>query len=416
MIDLFKKKKNVNKPGSTEVSEEEEEEESETEKSNDDDSEGWQIANSSKRRNKQMNIQANKKTKALITTVNEPSTSQNMFNLLENNDDQQNINNENNENAIPKPPPIFIPDVDDIKKMVESLKKVIKPEEFSYKSLRDGQVRLMLNSPDTYRTVVKHLEDTKKSFHTYQMKQERAYRVVVKNLHFSTPVASIKAELENLGHKVRNISNLRSRVTGLPLSMFFVDLEPNINNKEIYNEKYLFNAVVKIEPPLKNNDIVQCYRCQQFGHTKTYCRKLFKCVKCSLDHRTADCKKQLNTPPRCSNCSQEHTASYKGCEIYKKLLQKRNLLRRPNNNNQEAVFNLDDHNFPNMNRNNGTENIRRNNESNRNLYSQALRNDNNQHELLSNSIQRMEALFQQQMETVTSLINMMSKLLTKLCN
>lgn len=347
-----------------------------------------------------------------------------MFNLLQNNNitDQQNNNDDNDENAEPKPPPIFIPDVADIKTMVNNFLKVIKTDEFSYKSLRDGQIRLMLKTSNAYRVIVKYLDEKKINFHTYQMKQERAYRVVVKNLHFSTPIELIKREIEKLGHKVRNVSNIRSRVTGVPLSIFFVDLEPNTNNKNIYNERYLFNAVVKIEPPLKNNDIVQCYRCQQFGHTKTYCRKLFKCVKCSLNHPTADCKKELNTPPRCSNCLQEHTASYKGCEIYRKLLQKRNLIRRQNNTshnaNQEPEFNINGQNFPSMNKNNdaGVNNNRGNYNSNQNLYSQTVRNGNYQQEAPSSSLRRIEVLLEKQIETTTTLLNMMSTLLTKLCN
>ena len=181
------------------------------------------------------------------TTTHDPCTSRNMFQLLEN-DINNSDRNDNNDN-VPKPPPIFIPDVADIKNMVENFLKVISSEDFTYKSLKDGQVRLMLKSVDSYRKIVKHLDNKNIKFHTYQLKQERAFRVVVKNLHFSTPIESIKDELENLGHKVRNIANVKSRVTKNPLSIF-VDLEPSSDNKDVYKVKFLFNAVVKIEPSL----------------------------------------------------------------------------------------------------------------------------------------------------------------------
>lgn len=77
------------------------------------DNEHWQIVNFTKRRiTKPLNIQLRKRT----TAHNGPSTSTNMFNLLQNdtNSDQQNNNVENNKNAEPKPPPIFIPDVGDM--------------------------------------------------------------------------------------------------------------------------------------------------------------------------------------------------------------------------------------------------------------------------------------------------------------
>lgn len=188
--------------------------------------------------------------------------------------------------------------------------KLVNSENFSYKSMKDGQVRLMIKDIQSYRVVVKHLDDKKINFHTYQLKQERAYRVVVKNLHFSTPIPAIKEEIQSLGHQVRNVMNIKSRVTKQPMSMFFVDLEPNQNNKRIYETKHQFNAIVKIEPPLKTNDIIQCHRCQGYGHSKTYCRKMFNCVKCGLNHPTDNCPKAEETPPRCVNCLQHHTANY----------------------------------------------------------------------------------------------------------
>lgn len=41
-----------------------------------------------------------------------------------------------------KPPPVFIPHVRDINKMVSEITKLISTIEFHYKSLRDGQVRV----------------------------------------------------------------------------------------------------------------------------------------------------------------------------------------------------------------------------------------------------------------------------------
>jgi hypothetical protein len=49
------------------------------------------------------------------------------------------------------------------------------------------------------------------------MKQERAHRIVIRNLHYSTPIAQITAELEKQGHKVRNILNVKHRIIKEPL-------------------------------------------------------------------------------------------------------------------------------------------------------------------------------------------------------
>jgi len=41
------------------------------------------------------------------------------------------------------------------------------------------------------------------------MKQDRAYRVAIRNLHYSILTDEIKEELQKKGHAVRNILNIR---------------------------------------------------------------------------------------------------------------------------------------------------------------------------------------------------------------
>ena len=67
------------------------------------------------------------------------------------------------------------------------------------------------------------------------MKQDRVYRVVIRNLHYSIPIDEIKERKK--GHAVRNILNIRHRVNKYPLSMFYVDLEP----KEITKKFTIYN-------------------------------------------------------------------------------------------------------------------------------------------------------------------------------
>ncbi len=87
----------------------------------------------------------------------------------------------------------------------------------------------------------------------------------------------LKQAIENLEHSVRQIHNIKCRVTGKPLNLFFIDLEPNINNKNIYDVKYLLNLKVLFEEPHKKMDLVQCKRCQRHGHTQNYCTRPHYC-------------------------------------------------------------------------------------------------------------------------------------------
>jgi len=49
--------------------------------------------------------------------------------------------------------------------------------------------------------------------------------------------------------------------------MFFIDLEPDINNPDIFNLSLLCYSKIKVEAPRPKKDTPQCLRCQSYGHT-----------------------------------------------------------------------------------------------------------------------------------------------------
>jgi hypothetical protein len=155
--------------------------------------------------------------------------------------------------------------------MVEYLAGTLEKKQYYCKALPSETVKINVNTSDTRRRLVKRLQEDKTVHHNYQIRDERAYRVVLRNLHHSIPPHEIQAELETLGHKDRNILNIRHRVTKKPLPLYFVDLEPQDNNKSIYDLQLLCNMKIAVEAPRKKNHIVQCTRCQSYGHTKSYC-------------------------------------------------------------------------------------------------------------------------------------------------
>lgn len=324
----------------------------------------------------------------------EPSTS-NRFSSLANDDSRGDAAKA--AEVQPKPPPIFVPYVGDIDKMIIQISKCIQTSEFNYKSLRDGQVKLSIKTVDSYRKVVKLLESEGKSYHTFQLKPDRAFRVVIKGLHHSTNISDIKAHLLSLGHQVRSVRNIISRNTKIPLPMFYVDIDPSPNNTEIFNIRSFDNAIINIVEPKKYDDIVQCFRCQEFGHTKSYCRKPYRCVKCGLEHSTTVCNKAPSTPPKCVHCNENHTSSYKGCKYYQSLINRRTT-RIPRNN---VPVNFANNDFSQVNSTNFQNTM---------SYSQALKGDEN---IL---LKKIEVMLEKQIELTNTLINMMSMLISKICN
>jgi hypothetical protein len=93
-------------------------------------------------------------------------------------------------------------------------------QQYFITALANNQVRVHTTA-DSYRSIAHTLTDKCAEFHTFKPKEERNYRVVLKNMHYSISPDDIKAEIENLGHKVANVWNITQYRTKLPLSKFF---------------------------------------------------------------------------------------------------------------------------------------------------------------------------------------------------
>ncbi len=230
-----------------------------------------------------------------------------------------------------RPPPIFIHGVVNYSGMVNTLTRFVKEEQLSLTVLSNNVVRVNLISADDYRQLVRELRKLEISFHTYQMKTERALKVVIRQLHPSTPTAEIKEALSELGFQCRNVANIRHWQTKTPLPLFFVDIEPDEHASEIYNVTNILHSRVKIESPRPKRTIVQCHRCQQLGHTKTYCTLPPVCVKCGGDHTWESCKKPRDDKPTCGLCQGDHTANYRGCPNHKKFTATRQTVKNSRN-------------------------------------------------------------------------------------
>ena len=191
------------------------------------------------------------------------------------------------QNTEPKPPPIFISGVTNTKPLIELINTIGK--KYLVKTLRNDQVRVQPTESTVHTTIVKALIDKNTEFHTYKPRQDRSFRVILKKIHPSTDLNDIKHDLKDKGHEVTNIWNVKQRVTKKPLPIHFIDIKHSGNNKEIYNITTLLNTIVQIESPRAKREILQCMRCQKFGHTKNYCRNNPICVKCAAQHITSEC-------------------------------------------------------------------------------------------------------------------------------
>lgn len=286
---------------------------------------GWQdVKNSRKRQRRQEEEEAhssqNNSSKYWLSNATSIS---NRFSSLDDEEVSMETNNDNKEQKKdPKPPPIFVDGVEDIKPLITELNIAAKGN-YTTKAITNKQVKIEPKDSQTYTNIIKMLKEKSTQYHTYKAKQDKSFRVVLKNVHHSTDVEDIKQSIQALGHEVTNVWNIKQQRSNSPLPMFFIDLKQNESNKDIYKVKLLMNTSVTFEAPHARRDIPQCMRCQYYGHTKNFCNKNPRCVKCIGNHLTKDCpRKTKSEEVRCVNCNENHPANYKGCIVHKQLQQK----------------------------------------------------------------------------------------------
>ncbi|KAH8244535.1 hypothetical protein KR026_009059 [Drosophila bipectinata] len=76
---------------------------------------------------------------------------------------------------------------------------------------------------------------------------------------------------------------------------------------------------VPTPPPYPCSPLIQCQRCQSFGHWSETCRRAFACKLCAGPHPSFDCRKPWTDPVKCCHCGGQHTSTYRGCPTFKSL-------------------------------------------------------------------------------------------------
>ncbi|CAG9122202.1 unnamed protein product [Plutella xylostella] len=267
--------------------------------------------------------------------------------------DEEPINNGTPKTQVSKPPPIVLYGINDIAKLCEVIDKTLQKSQYTSKIVTKNQLRISCDTIDSYKKLMCLTREKGLIGHTFTRKDERPYRIVIKDLHPSTPVEAIREEVESTGNTiVGEIINARYGPEKTPTYTWFVNLALHPKNAEIKKLKYIYHTSVKIEDPKRTSTIAQCKRCQQYGHTRNYCMRPYRCVKCAEDHNTTDCpKKDRTTPAKCALCLGDHPANYHGCkvrlEIQKRKMSRPQLKRRETETNKANFTGKDiNTNFP----------------------------------------------------------------------
>jgi hypothetical protein len=100
-----------------------------------------------------------------------------------------------------------------MQRLTAIIEQVINRSNYTLKIIYNDTIKIMANKMECHKTVT----EKKVEFHTNQPRKERAYRVVIRNLHHSVQQELVREEIERMRHKITNLWNIRHRVTGNPL-------------------------------------------------------------------------------------------------------------------------------------------------------------------------------------------------------
>ena len=72
----------------------------------------------------------------------------------------------------------------------------------------------------------------------------------------------------------------------------------------------------------RNQQVLQCFGCQKYGHTKQYCRRNRACTYCAGSHKLLDCSvKNKKAHTKCANCGLKYFVFNRICEKKQKQLE-----------------------------------------------------------------------------------------------
>lgn len=164
---------------------------------------------------------------------------------------------------------------------------------------------------EDYRNLKKVLQSENIQFFTFDLPSEKKLKVVIRGVITQLSEEEIKKDLEEQGYPATRVIRMKGR-QGTVIPLVLVEIDKQF--KTIYDIRNCCGLAVKIESLRLRNNIIQCHRCQLFGHTQKNCNVQYQCMKCGEPHSTHLCTKPKTTAPKCANCSGEHLSTYLYCK------------------------------------------------------------------------------------------------------
>lgn len=228
-----------------------------------------------------------------------------------------------------------------VKEFGNALRTKLNHNNFQTNSVNRNCTLIKTYSLSDYATAKELLSSMETSHFSYTPNELKPINVVIKKIDSSfndMEVAAALGELPNIRVDVLKVFRPHVMEGSLPSKHWIVQCGPQTEFAKLFQTQFLLNSKIIIEKQNKTS-IIQCRRCQRFGHAATNCNMPYRCVKCDLAHGPGECLITLEcnmeeshdgtltavrvTEPICVNCNGNHPASFRECPKFKAAIENR---------------------------------------------------------------------------------------------
>jgi hypothetical protein len=209
---------------------------------------------------------------------------------------------------------------------------------YTFQLGRRGECRVQAETMEGFKHLQTMLSAKMFPFFTYDTKEERLFKVVLKGLPSGESTEDVQNEILKLLEPIAPVQVIKMKMKSRPRESrhgnfneyFLVHFKSSeLNNlKALEKASLMFHTRVQWEHFRRTGGIenlTQCRKCQSWGHGTRNCFMIQKCMNCGdSSHSKDNCPvKDHPTKFHCANCGKPHKANFWECETRKAILKSR---------------------------------------------------------------------------------------------
>lgn len=246
-----------------------------------------------------------------------------------------------------KMPPINVYNLN-VKSATEAIKSKMAGS-FTIKNVNKNLTLIYTESVEDHTSCLAVLKELGNHSYTYTPDELKPINLLLRGIHRTYDENEVVEQLKQLklsnnDSKVVNAfkyNTIKSKKENRDLMLYMVQFSPMTKIQDVMKTKFFMNQKIEWEI-MKKHEIIQCKRCQRYGHSAKNCAMPYRCVKCTENHLPGECllkkcdevmphskeNEESNiaskTEPSCVNCGQSgHPANYRNCPMYKNIMRRK---------------------------------------------------------------------------------------------